>query len=449
MTLRDLLKLVLANLNRMRARVALTAVGVIIGTAAVIVLMSLGAGLQASTNDMFNLGDLTIVEVRSAGSPMFGPMAGERPAGRDATERILNDDALRAIRALPNVAVVTPQEGLQGFGELKLGRTTGGGYIQGIDPAAVDALGWEMQSGAARLARGQIVIGPKAFDQGGMFMMAVSGGGMVMRGGPSSGDAAAAQPTPDLQGRTLTLTLTKYDEEQQEITRVERLRVAGVFAEGNHNYEAYVPLSQLEEFNRWFSGKRRTSRDGYANVIVKVDDPANVLDVQAAIDAMGFNTSSQQQFLKEVNRQFLIVQGVLGGVGAIALLVAAFGIANTMTMAIYERTKEIGIMKAIGATNNDVLRIFLSEAGAIGFVGGLFGVGVGWGIGQVIQLVVVNMLLSSADRPPGEPMPSVVVTPAWLMAFTLVFATLVGVVSGIYPALRAAGMKPLRALRTE
>ncbi|MCE7937475.1 hypothetical protein DCC79_08800 [bacterium] len=448
MTLRDLLKLVLSNLNRMRARVALTAVGVIIGTAAVIVLMSLGVGLQASTNSMFNLGDLTLVEVRSAGGPMFGPAVDARPGGRDPAERILNDDALRAIRALPNVEVVTPQEGLQGFGELKLGRTTGGGYIQGIDPAAVEALGWEMQSGAARLSRGQIVIGPKAFDQGGMFMMAV-GGGAVMRGGPSDGGAAAPQPTPALQGRTLTLTLTKYDDEQQEITRVERLRVAGVFAEGNHNYEAYVPLSQLEEYNRWFSGKRRTSRDGYANVIVKVDDPAHVLDVQAAIDAMGFNTSSQQQFLKEINRQFLIVQGVLGGVGAIALLVAAFGIANTMTMAIYERTKEIGIMKAIGATNNDVLRIFLSEAGAIGFTGGVFGVGIGWAIGQVIQLVVANMVLGSADRPPGEPVPSIVVTPVWLMGFTLVFATLVGVVSGIYPALRAAGMKPLRALRTE
>lgn len=135
--------------------------------------------------------------------------------------------------------------------------------------------------------------------------------------------------------------------------------------------------------------------------------------------------------------------------GAIALLVAAFGIANTMTMAIYERTKEIGIMKAIGATNNDVLRIFLSEAGAIGFTGGVFGVGIGWAIGQVIQLVVANMVLGSADRPPGEPVPSIVVTPVWLMGFTLVFATLVGVVSGIYPALRAAGMKPLRALRTE
>ena len=141
---------------------------------------------------------------------------------------------------------------------------------------------------------------------------------------------------------------------------------------------------------------------------------------------------------------------MLGGVGAIALLVAAFGIANTMTMAIYERTKEIGIMKAIGANNNDVLQIFLTEAAAIGFAGGVFGVAIGWGLGFGIDLFVrYRLMAGQAAATPDEPMARIVVTPLWLMAFALIFATLIGLISGTYPALRAASMKPLRALRTD
>ncbi len=448
MSQRDLLRLVLANLNRMRARVALTAIGVIIGTAAIIVLISLGVGLQTSTQSLFEMGDLTLIDVNAFGSfGGFRAASVEDSSSRDK-QNVLGDEALRDIRALPHVVVVTPQQGLQGFGELKLGRKTGSSFIQGILPEAVEAMDWELESGTPRLARGQIILGPKAFDEGGgMFMM---GPGMAMRAeGPGGSAGGSSDTSPDLQGRSLTLTLTKYDDENNEITRNERLRVAGVFAEGNHNYDAYMPLSQVEELNRWFTGRRRTSADGYDRVTVKVDDPDNVLAAQREIEALGFGTSSQQQFLRELNRSFLVIQGVLGGVGAIALLVAAFGIANTMTMAIYERTKEIGVMKAIGATNNDVLRVFLSEAGAIGLIGGVLGAAIGWGVGKLINLVVQTWLMSSANGPPDSPPSDVVVTPLWLIAFALVFATLVGVISGIYPALRAANMKPLRALRTE
>lgn len=447
MSQRDLLRLVLANLNRMRARVALTAIGVIIGTAAIIVLISLGVGLQASTQSLFEMGDLTLIDVNAFGS--FGGFrsASTESSGSSEKQRTLNDDALRDIRALPNVVVVTPQQGLQGMGELKLGRKTGSSFIQGILPEAVDSMDWELTSGTPRLARGQIILGPKAFDEGGGFMMAMGPGGMSVRsGGPNAGKV---EVSPDLQGRSLTLTLTKYDDDNNEITRSERLRVAGVFEEGNHNYDAYMPLGQVEEYNRWFSGKRRSATEGYDRVVVKVDDPDNVLDAQKAIEALGFSSSSQQQFLKELNQSFMVIQGVLGGVGAIALLVAAFGIANTMTMAIYERTKEIGVMKAIGATNNDVLRVFLSEAGAIGFLGGILGVSIGWVMGKVINVVAQTWLMSGASSPPDTPPSAVVVTPLWLIAFALVFATLIGVLSGIYPALRAANMKPLRALRTE
>ena len=139
--------------------------------------------------------------------------------------------------------------------------------------------------------------------------------------------------------------------------------------------------------------------------------------------------------------------------GAIALLVAAIGIANTMTMAIFERTKEIGIMKALGATNNDVLRIFLTEAGAIGLLGGLVGTASGWGLGKVIDFIVRQYAQSQQAGQGGgaadQPVMHYVISPLWLLAFALGFATLIGLISGAYPALRAASMKPLKALRTD
>jgi putative ABC transport system permease protein len=136
-------------------------------------------------------------------------------------------------------------------------------------------------------------------------------------------------------------------------------------------------------------------------------------------------------------------------VGAIALLVAAIGIANTMAMAILERTREIGLMKAVGATNRDVLSIFLGEAAGIGFLGGLGGVLIGWLAGQGINVIAIVYLANQSAQQGGLPPSVAVSTPAWLPVFALVFATLIGLISGLYPALRAATMVPVLALKYE
>lgn len=448
MSRRDVLRLVWANLNRMRARVTLTAIGVIIGTAAVIVLISLGVGLQSSAEaQLGGVGDLTVIEVNSfGGMVMSGPGAS---AGGREQQAVLDEHALAEIRVLPEVVAVTPRIWLEGGVEMKLGRTQSWGSPQGIDADALLDLDWPLEAGTLRLGRGQILVGKSLFEDSDMVMMA--GGGNLRVGGPGADRGApAASLPPSLLGRTVTLRLTKYDEEGTEIARSERLRIVGVLASDNESRSAYVSLQQADDFNRWFTGKRRNPRDGFQSALVKVEDREAVADVQAAIDGMGFSSFSMQQILQSMNQVFLIMQAVLGGVGAIALLVAAFGIANTMTMAIYERTKEIGIMKAIGANNNDVLQIFLTEAAAIGFAGGVFGVAIGWGLGFGIDLFVrYRLMAGQAAATPDEPMARIVVTPLWLMAFALIFATLIGLISGTYPALRAASMKPLRALRTD
>ncbi|MFQ5460453.1 MAG: ABC transporter permease, partial [Anaerolineae bacterium] len=312
-----------------------------------------------------------------------------------------------------------------------------------IDPRAAESLGWNVHAGAPRVGRGLAVVGGRVFD-------ANAG----RRGEPVGGRRQPkAVPASELVGRTITLNLERRDENGEATTRAERLRVAGVLdtAGGSQDdFSVFVSLGDIEEYNRWLTGRRRSARESYPTVLVKVSDPDGVRQTQNRIDDMGFNTFSAQDVLEGINQISLVVQAVLGGLGAVALLVAAFGIANTMTMATYERTREIGIMKALGATNRDVLRIFLAEAAAIGVVGGLVGASLGWLAGYAVDLVVRQLVITNTGGTVAvEDIPQVTVTPVWLLVFAVAFAAAVGLVSGVYPALRAASMKPLRALRTE
>jgi putative ABC transport system permease protein len=184
-------------------------------------------------------------------------------------------------------------------------------------------------------------------------------------------------------------------------------------------------------------------------VIVKVATPDDALDVADRINELGFQANTPQSFVQGINNFYMVLQVIFGGVGAIALLVAAIGIANTMAMSILERTREIGLMKAVGATNRDVLSIFLGEAAGIGFIGGLGGVLIGWLAGQAMNVIAIVYLASQASQQGGPPPSVAVYTPAWLPAFALVFATFIGMLSGLYPALRAATMIPVQALKYE
>jgi putative ABC transport system permease protein len=171
-------------------------------------------------------------------------------------------------------------------------------------------------------------------------------------------------------------------------------------------------------------------------------------DISEQITDMGFQAFTPQS-VQGINNFYVILQFIFGGVGAIALLVAAIGIANTMAMSILERTREIGLMKAVGATNRDVLAIFLGEAAGIGFLGGLGGVIIGWLAGQGINVIAIVYLANQAGQQGGMPPSVAVYTPFWLPLFALIFSTIIGMISGFYPALRAATMIPVVALKYE
>jgi putative ABC transport system permease protein len=309
--------------------------------------------------------------------------------------------------------------------------------ITGVETNDLVNLGLEATEGSTGLSRGNVVIGvmvPNNFQD------------LNVRPGQEPA------PPPQLLGQQIQIVVIKYDEQGNQIHKNLSLRVSGILKEtrSDPDWTIYLPLDQIKILNEWAQGRRiNFNKEGYGQVVVKVQDVDQVLAIADQITGMGFQAITLQDYVQGLNNFFLALQVSFGGVGAIALLVAAIGIANTMTMSILERTREIGLMKAVGATNRDVLAIFLGEAAGIGFIGGLGGVIIGWLAGQGINVAALVYLANQAGQQGGPPLGIAVYTPIWLPLFALIFSTIIGMISGLYPALRAATMIPVLALKYE
>jgi putative ABC transport system permease protein len=445
----DLIRLIFGNLSRRKARVALTAIGVIIGTAAVVILVSLAIGLQKNANEqLYGIGDLTQIQVSPAyemqgqgGGPVQvmggGGGGGGKDPGQPQPSRLLTNSALDEMRAIPGVASVIPREYLMTGVLIKYQKLEGGVGIIGVDTTDLSSLGLKAMEGETQLGRNNVVIGamvPNNFYN------------------PRQKPGEEPPPPPQLYGQQIQLIVSKWDSQGNETRKNFSLRVSGVLKEtrGESDWTIYFPLEQVKALNEWAQGRRiNYNKEGYSQVIVKVQDVEQVLDISDQITKLGFQAFTPQSFVQGINNFYVILQFIFGGVGAIALLVAAIGIANTMAMSILERTREIGLMKAVGATNRDVLAIFLGEAAGIGFIGGLGGVIIGWLAGQGINVIAIVYLANQASQQGGPPPSVAVYTPVWLPLFALVFSTVIGMISGLYPALRAATMIPVMALKYE
>ena len=442
----DLLRLIFGNLSRRKARVALTAIGVVIGTAAVVILVSLAIGLQKSATDsLYGIGDLTQIDVMptyggggfggGGGGPFISQAVGE--ASQLDQPVLLTNSALEQLRGIPGVKAVIPRDYLNAGVIVRYQRLEGGMNIIGVATDDLSNLGLETSQGTTALSKGSIVIGvmtPNNFYD------------------PRLRPGQEPPPPPDLIDQQIQMIVLKYDQNGNETRKTISLRVAGIINEtgGEPDYSVYLPLELTKSLNEWANGYRiNYNKDGYSQVIVKVEDANQALDIAEQITAMGFQAITPQSFLQGINSFFVVLQVIFGGVGAIALLVAAIGIANTMAMSILERTREIGLMKAVGATNRDVLSIFLGEAAGIGFIGGLGGIVIGWLAAQGMNVLALAYLAGQASQQGGAPPSVAVYTPIWLPIFALVFSTLIGMLSGLYPALRAATMIPVQALKYE
>ena len=435
----DLITLIFTNLGRRKGRVALTAVGVVIGTAAVIILVSLAIGLQRSaTSQLYGISDLTRIEVY----PDYSEAAMDKIPmpegnGRAGQVQMITPKTIEDIKAIPGVKEVIARDYLNGSAVMKYGRLENWASVIGVSVDNLDVLDYTLKEGITELEHGTAVIG-----------------GWVAKNfyDPQMRPGQEPPEQPELLGENIRLVISKWTMDGMEVKKTVNLRIVGVLAETRSESDSFlfVRLDDITPWNEWINGRRiNRNKDGFNNLVVKAYSADEVIDITEEINNLGYMAYASQSYVEGINSFFIVLQIVFGGVGAIALLVAAIGIANTMTMAILERTREIGLMKAIGASNRDVLSIFLGESAGIGLLGGLGGVLIGWLAGQMLNAVALNFLANQAAEG-GAAVPSaVVVSPPWLLLFALAFSILVGLISGLYPSLRTAALVPVTALKYE
>ncbi len=470
MKLPDLAELAVRNLRESVLRNSLTTIGISVGVASLVAMLSLGIGLQQMASRRLMKSGLfdTVVVTSRRDLRNFGHDE-DRNAPVPAESRILDEPTRVEIERLPNVVEAYPD--IRFITELR--------FEDKAHLTMVAALPASAQSN-------------DAFDnvQGKFFSSATAPEVILQKSfaeellgktpKPGVDETNVAELAPPLLGKELTIRYAQREAAQNNspagseakasplggadlsgaaysvVSREQKLKIVGVAdldpesMRGPTRAKVFLPLKLAESLHVMQpTDLREISRASsdqpvYSSVSVRVKNPSGVQTVEDAIKKMGFNTFSILDASRSIQQFFKVLDVFLGIFGSLALAVAFIGIVNTLVMAILERRREIGIMKAIGASDGDVKSLFFAEAGAMGILGGVVGVALGWAIGQVINLGT-NVYLKRQSFPP-EHFWSV---PWWLVAFAIVFSFLVSLAAGLYPAARAARLDPVQALRYE
>jgi len=446
MKLRDMTELAVRNLREAVLRNSLTTLGVAVGVASLVAMLSLGVGLQQLATSRLSksgLFDSIFVTPKVMRGPGGGP-----PATRAAAPaaRPLDDAARKELTRLPNVTEVYPQ--IRFFTEVRFDGKPFATMVAGLPESS-------RQSGA--------------FDgmQGSFFSS-------------DHADEAVLQSefAKDLNPQTVSLIgkelIVRYAERQalpasadgsgskdggfSVVPREKRLKIVGVVdtepASGFGGFGSgrlLIPLTVAETLRAaQVNDLRDVLRDGsgdkpaYSSLTVRVKTPSLVEATETKVKDMGFGAFSLLDASKSLRIFFSVFDLLLGIFGSLALAVATLGIINTLVMAILERRREIGVLKALGAADRDVKELFFVEAGVMGLAGGVFGVFFGWLIGAALTFGT-NVYLKRQNLNPIE----LTSVPWWLVVAALLLGVLVSLLAGLYPASRAARLNPVDALRYE
>ncbi|MDR1797336.1 MAG: ABC transporter permease [Clostridiales Family XIII bacterium] len=504
----DLFRFSTDNLRRRKGRTVLTVIGVVVGVCAIVVMVSLGIAVNRATDEMLQgWGDLTKIEVMRYGAQQGTPD--------------LDDRMVAQFRQIPHVVAATPMvQSSEFYGQIEGGRNgrylSEGAMLIGMDPDAIAPMGYELLTGgydiSSFLGKDSIpvLIGeqvPFTFRDTRKSPMAPNA--MMYPEYDETYTNIINLPQYDADGTLLNPDDFFFDVMGADL--VFRMDVGWDDATGETKYKDYklVPVGMvkggmsdwmvsngvimsLENMKRLESDHRRATGagssssgggygmyggsvvigggggesqvtvEGYDTVYVKVDEVAQMPDVEKRIKETGYQIYSMSETRAQLQQQVLQTQLMLGGLAAVSLFVAALNIMNTMTMAITERTREIGVMKVLGCRLRDIRLLFLLESGAIGFLGGVAGVAVSLllsfllnhltdilmflGVGANIDLAAAFGLGGLSSMMPGMKLS---VIPVWLILAALAFATGVGLLSGIAPAGRAVRISSLEAIRHE
>lgn len=473
MKLTDLLMLAVNNLKRRKLRTFLTVLGVIIGTASIIVMVSLGIGQSQLQMELIeSSASLTTISVYG-GNTMYMAGSGASSSGSDEPQ-YLTDETIEQFKKLEHVTGASPM--LDYYVIAKQGAYEASFSLTGVNRSYLEQI---------PLGEGKL---PPAGDQ----KLALIYGNMIARNFTNSktGEGyweTGEDPDVDLINKPVFIIFDrdKYyqsqssgqqsggggdDDSVQPVTPPKKYivptagLVKGEPMEWNqYSYNAYCDVDALKAQLKSIFRKnpvpgQPTNKKGkpydyfvYDQAEVYVDDMKHVTEVQELITNMGFQASSNAEWVQSSQKQMQAQQAVLGGIGAVSLLVAAIGIANTMMMSIYERTKEIGVMKVLGCDMRNIRDMFLLESGFIGLMGGVIGTGLSYGISKIINVLYVRQQLEQAAQSGygAELMGNISRIPLWLTVLALVFAVLIGMLAGFFPAKRAMKLSPLAAIRNE
>ena len=449
---RDLSELALRNLREAVLRNSLTTLGVAVGVASLVAMLSLGVGLQTLASQRLTRSGLFDAVFVMSQNTFRGP---RRPAATDATPKKqsppLDEDARAQLAKLSNVTEVYPQ--IRFVTDVKYAGKSETTSVLGLADST-------RSSGAFEGMTGTYFSSPTANET----ILQVEFAKEL------------ADPPSTLVGKDLTLryaeraVLSKVDPSDPEsvldaamgggvsiVPREKTLRIVGVIESdpsagigGFGGARVYLPLKMAEQLHvaqpddlQAFL-KGNPAKPAYTAMTVRVHSPKDVPQVEEAIKQMGFATFSLLDATKSLRLVFTVFDLFLGLFGSLALTVASLGIINTLVMAILERRREIGILKALGATDRDVRSLFFAEAGAMGFFGGIFGVTLGWLIG--VALTWGTGIYLHRQNLPGVKISYV---PWWLALGAVIFSIVVSLAAGLYPAGRAARLNPVEALRYE
>lgn len=443
----DLLTLANRNLWRRKGRTLLTVLGVVIGTTAIVVMMSLGIGLvESQKKQMEQWGSLNIIRVQQAWSYPGEP--------EENQQRKLTDEAVIEIREIEGVLAVSPAYEIGG--EAMLGKKSGYISLIGIDPGMMELLEFDV-------SHGRLLHAGDKFN--------VVAGSMVINNFhdpsmlPGRWDEPPQGDPLELLDKRVSFTLIN----QRQQKRIYSLNVVGILSEKNmeHAWSVYGPLYEIKKMHDFarqgmqsdpvyppgkevvipepLRGNTGKEEDQYSFALVRTEDVGYARIISQELRDRGFNAYSMVDGLEGIEDVARQIQAVLGGIGAITLFVAAIGITNTMVMSIYERTREIAIMKVVGASFADVRALFLAESSLIGIMGGTAGIGLSYFLSFLLNKYVGAMM--NPGMSPGSVPLQISMIPFWLVLFALAFSMGIGLISGLYPANRAIRLDPITAMR--
>ena len=467
----DMTRMGFSNLWRTRLRTSLTILGVVIGIGALTSMVSFGTGMQKNFTDAIKKSDLfTSMNVTPKSISLEEITQGDLSSiGNvlDETPEPLTDSVLNEIRKIPGVIIAFPEETFPA--RILLEDKENSLSIQPIPVQMGEFYPFnDLLAGSffkSDTSRSVIITWETLRNLG--YIVDYPGNKYVLSREDSL-KGVNIVPADSLVGRSITMITATIDrdivrnplgilmkphfdpftEARMEFIIGGILNRRDEFTMPRFRGGIMIPMETARNVPRlnfssvWDILNNNRKEGSYSSFYVRVANMEDVSPVRKSIENMGLGVFSITDDLKQMKQVFLIMDSLFGAIGTVALIIAALGIINTMIMSILERTREIGIMKAVGGSENQIKLIFFVEASFIGLIGALFGLILGWFVTRIANMIVNAKLL-----PLDTPQVDLFYFPIWLILGAIAFSIIVSLAAGLYPAIRAARVDPVKALR--